>query len=329
MRKNLAEATPLLIGLGLFLLGAGSVWMTFSGWSGARVAAEELLQRKQSSILALPEGMEKINHDITALQKASRQLKKELQVLTEPGEAAWGLGQPWSVDPGQWKDRLIEANDRIREESGAAGQSGRVILAPEFYLGFEEYRQKSPSPAQVPALARQLAVSQRLMDHLLACRREVAEPFPTPCVLKKWKVPGVAAETSGGTPASPPEKSTATPASFLRETYEINLECSPEILADLLRRLAGDPWILIPTNLVVENEQTSFPKRAEFEKLFKNPAGVPGANEGQIIPSAKAPLLLVLAGKEKLRVSLTVDFAGWPPATPVAAPLPEPAKEGS
>ena len=328
MKKNLSAYAPLFGGLALVVLGAGLGWVTFSSWGEARAAAEELLQRKLGSVLVQPGGLEKLNQDITALQKSRAEFEKELEALVEPGEEAWGAGQPWSADPGQWKDRLIEVNDRIRKESGPVGPGGRISLTPDFYLGFEEYRQKSPSADQVPALARQLAVSLRLWDHLLAARKEVAEPFPTPCVLQAWMVPGVPAEataTSPGAPgASPP---TPSPASApLRETYQMSLECSPEVLLDLMRRVASDPWMLIPMQLRVENEQASFPKRAEFEKFFVGTAGAAASAEKGAASSDRPPLLLILAGKEKLKVSLSIDFVGWPPPSPPATAKP---KEGS
>jgi len=178
VKKNLSQLLPVLIGLGLVLLGGVLGWISYSDWSALRLSAEELFQRKQGSVLALPGGMEKLNREISLLQNSRSQLAKELQDLTQPGYEAWAVGQPWASDPGQWKDRLIEANDQIRKESGMPGQSGKVVLPQEFYLGFEDYRQKSPSPNEVSDLARQLSVSQRLANHLLASRREAAEPFP-------------------------------------------------------------------------------------------------------------------------------------------------------
>ena len=331
MKKNLSAYAPLFGGLALVVLGAGLGWVTFSSWGEARAAAEELLQRKLGSVLVQPGGLEKLNQDIAALQKSRAELEKELQALVEPGEAAWGVGQPWSVDPGQWKDRLIEANDRIRKESGPAGPGGHIRLTPDFYLGFEEYRQKSPSADQVSALARQLAVSLRLWDHLLAARKEVAEPFPTICGIQAWKIPGVSAEvaaTGAGVTAASPSPP-APGAAPLRETYQIALECSPEVLLDLVRRVASDSWMLIPMQLRIENEQASFPKRAEFEKLFAGtlgPSGATAPTEKGAAPSGKPPLLLILAGKEKLKVSLSIDFVGWPPPSPPATAKP---KEGS
>ena len=324
VKKNLSQLMPVLVGLGLVLLGGVLGWVTYTDWSALRLSAEELFQRKQGSVLALPGGMEKLNREISALQNSRAQLAKELQDLTKSGSEAWGAGQPWASDPGQWKDRLIEANDQIRKESGTSGQSGKVVLPPEFYLGFEDYRQKSPSPNEVSDLARQLSVSQRLANHLLASRREVSEPFPTPCVVQGWKVPGVSRSDSGETSES--QKS----PTFLRETYEIKLECSPEILTDLLHRLTRDSWFLLPTQLVVENEQASFPKRAEFQKIFGKPAPETGTVASEDPASvSRPPLLLVLAGKEKLRVSLTIDFAGWPPPPPSGSPAAGNGKEGS
>jgi len=334
MKKNLAGLGPFFLATGIVVLGAVLGWISFMEWDSFRSRAEELLQRKQESVLALPGGVEKINQEISLQKKSREQLAKALETLLQPGTEAWGTGQAWATDPGQWKDRLIEANDRVRQETGFPGKNGRVVLPQEFYLGFENYRQKSPTAEEVPDLARQLSVSQRLLDHLLASRQVVSEPFPTPCVVGTWRVPGIDFGSAADIPSA--EKKTTKdsvqlqkPRTHVRETYEITMECSPEILRDFLSRLIRDPWIFIPTQLKIENELASFPKRAEFEKTFSpSPGAALGGGESVVTPG-KSPLLLVLAGKEKLRVFLRVDFAAWPPpAQPENAP-PERGKAGS
>lgn len=176
---------------------------------------------------------------------------------------------------------------------------------------------KSPNPEDVPDLARQLSVAQRLVDHLLASRREVKEPFPTHCILSQLVIPGGAAAESpspdGAAPRPPRQKSSEPTANRVREAYTLSLDCSPEVFSDFLTRLVSDPWIFVPMDIRVENEQASFPKREEFEKLLTTPAAASGNDvSGQATPST-APLLLVLAGKERLRVRMSVDFVFLPP----------------
>jgi hypothetical protein len=78
--------------------------------------------------------------------------------------------------------------------------------------------------------------------------------------------------------------------------------------------LTKDSWFFIPTNLSLENEKSTFPKRSELAGLFAPPQAAETATNEPVRGSSNSvapPLLLVLAGKEKLRVSLQVDFVGW------------------
>jgi hypothetical protein len=83
-------------------------------------------------------------------------------------------------------------------------------------------------------------------------------------------------------------------------------------------------------DLSLENEQKEVLKRSEVAVKFegdKSPSVAEGASAtagagGSANPQAVMPLLLVLAGKERLRVVMKVDFMGWkiPPPGKVLAP---------
>ena len=78
-------------------------------------------------------------------------------------------------------------------------------------------------------------------------------------------------------------------------------------------------------NLSLENELMEFPKRSEVAKKFadanKTADGATTENSangarGTANPPARPPLLMVLAGKERMKVVVRIDFVGW--KTPVA-----------
>ncbi len=63
-------------------------------------------------------------------------------------------------------------------------------------------------------------------------------------------------------------------------------------------------------DLSLENEQKEFLKRSEVAKKFEGEKGE-SAVEGSTNAKSATPLLLVLAGKERLRVVMKIDFMGW------------------
>jgi hypothetical protein len=110
----------------------------------------------------------------------------------------------------------------------------------------------------------------------------------------------------------------------------MQLECSPEVLYGFIQRLAWDPWLFIVSDLNLENDLKEFPKRSEVAKKFadasKPPEGTgvgaegagapPEGVRGGANPPSRPPLLMVLAGKERLKVLLRIDCVGWKTTAP-------------
>jgi len=116
-----------------------------------------------------------------------------------------------------------------------------------------------------------------------------------------------------------PEAGGVDGGGIVRESYRLQMECSPEVFYGFVGRLSQDPWLFVVMDLSLENEQKEFLKRSEVAKKFEGEksesaveGGVPaeGVRESAI-PQAAKPLLLVLAGKERLRVVMKIDFMGW------------------
>jgi hypothetical protein len=242
---------------------------------------------------------------------------------------ASGEGQPWSQDTNQWKDRLIAANDRLRKRAGKKGDNSRVIVADDFYLGLQEFKQQNPPATQVPALARQLSVSEKIVEILMDAKKSASEGYPTQCLLQTLVGPAIAT-AEGAKAASEKPKGPAEASGILREGYTLQLECSPEVLYGFMQRLAKDPWLFVVVDMDLENDLKDFPKRSEVAKKFvndkKGPESVPSVGEGAEGGSevargsanavSRLPLLMVLAGKERLKVVIRVDFVGWKSPAP-------------
>jgi hypothetical protein len=140
------------------------------------------------------------------------------------------------------------------------------------------------------------------------------EEYPTQCLLQVLELPLVKATANSEGAGKP--KAGGSETGPIRESYRLQLECSPEVLYGLIRKLATDPWLFILSDLRLESEQKDFPKRGDVAKKLGGEAGAEGAGS----TGEKPPLLLVLAGKERVKVLLRVDFVGWRSPSPGKAP---------
>jgi hypothetical protein len=328
-------------GGGFLILAAGAGWL---GWGSlgetqnqAQSLSERRLKPELAAILSRTGGAGASRKEAGEIAKLAEELGKTEEGLVQSWRQGYieasGDGQGWSQDANQWKDQLITANDRLRKRSGKKGDNNRVILADDFYLGLQEFKQQNPPAAQVPALARQLSVSEKLVGLLMEAKKSAQEGYPTLCLLQSIQGPNLVSVDKFKA-ANEKTKAGAQAGGVLRESYAMQLECSPEVLYGFIQRLVRDPWLFIVSDLNLENDLKDFPKRSEVAKKFadlsKPPEGAgvvadaggtsPEGVRGGANPPARPPLLMVLAGKERLKVSLRVDFIGWKTATPVKQP---------
>ncbi|NBS06735.1 MAG: hypothetical protein EBS69_04915 [Verrucomicrobia bacterium] len=322
------------VGAGFLVLAAVAGWMGWGALGEAQNQAQALSDRKTkpelAAILSRPGGAGAARKEAGEVAKLAEELGKTEEGLVESWRQGYseasGEGQGWSQDANQWKDQLIGANDRLRKRSGKKGDSSRVTLADDFYLGLQEFKQQNPPGPQVPALARQLSVSEKLVGLLMEAKKTSQEGYPTLCLLQSMQ--GPALPVADGTKPGGDKAKTATPVGgFLRESYTMQFECSPEVLYSFVQRLARDPWLFIVADLNLENDLKEFPKRSEVAKKFADaskPAEVTGGSTEGVRGGANAatrpPLLMVLAGKERLKVLMRVDFVGWKSAVPGKQP---------
>ena len=328
-------------GGGFFILAVVAGWL---GWgslgetqSQAQALAERKLKPELATILNRAGGAGAGRKEAGEIAKLAEEVGKAEEGLVGSWRQGYieasGNGQGWSQDANQWKDQLIAANDRLRKRSGKKGDHSRVILADDFYLGLQEFKQQNPPASQVPALARQLSVSEKVVGLLMDAKKSAQEGYPTLCLLQSMEGPALPT-VDGSKPGSEKTKAVVQAGVILRESYTMQLECSPEVLYGFIQRLARDPWLFIISDLNLENDLKEFPKRSEVAKKFADaikPAegtgvGAEGAGappegmRGGANPPSRPPLLMVLAGKERLKVLLRVDFVGWKTAAPGKQP---------
>ena len=321
----------LLLGLVLGFFGLGALGET---QAQAQSLADRKLKPEVAAVLARPGGAGAARKEAVELGKITEDIAKEEERVVGSWRdgliKASGQGQDWSTDPNKWKDRLIAVNDQLRKKAGKKGDNSKVILADDFYLGLQEYKQKSPTAAQIPSLALHLSVAEKLVEILMEAKGAAKEAYPTQCILQGLEGPAVKEEEVAKPEAGKPKASMADGGGVVRESYRLQMECSPEVFYGFVSRLSRDPWLFVVMDLSLENEQKEFLKRSEVAKKFEGEKSAPAVEggaptdgaRGSANPQASTTLLLVLAGKERLRVMMKIDFMGWkiPPPSKVLAP---------
>jgi len=313
--KMLALAAVLILG------AAVAGWFGFSSLGDKQVEAQTLAEKignpQLGPLLESPEAPRRAEKDAQEIAKLTKELEQAKNSPSlrwaEGTRQATGDGQEWAKDPGKWQEALVQTQGQLLALSRSAPASAQVAISPDFYLGLDAYRQKSPSPQEVPGLAVHLSVARHLVEKLMEARK-VREQFKTPCRLESITGPGTVSGESGGAPAA--ALPAGSPPGSGRKMFRIKLECSPEVLFEYVRLLSEDDWPLIVRGISLSNELQDFPPRSEIAKKFSSPAestpaeGAPQpAPEGGVKKDQK--LLQILSGKEKLIVEMEVDFQPW------------------
>lgn len=304
-------------GIALILIVAFG-WLGIAKLMEVSDVAQQLAERRAKSdvaeMMATPNSLQVAKKEISQFdQLAAAMQKKEEDVLGPWRQAtleAKGFGKDWSKDPNKWKDQLVKYNDDILKRSAKGEMSKCVMLATNFYLGLEDFKQKSPREDQVPDLALQMSVSKRLVDLLFQAKESTFEGYPTPCLLVKLQGP-----LSHWEEGALESKAKVLEKSALKRTgYNVELSCSPEVLFRYLQLLATDRYFFVPTNLSLINEKGGFPKRSELAGQFATPADTyPSRTEQGDSKRVPPPLLKILAGDEKLLINLQLEFIEFLP----------------
>ena len=316
-------------GVGVLLLGLVLGFFGLKALEETQTLAQSLADRKLkpevAAVLARPGGAGAARKEAVELGKITEDLGKEEEKVVgswrEGLVKASGEGQDWSTDPNKWKDKLIAAYDQLRKKAGKKGDNSRIILVDDFYLGLQEYKQKSPTAAQIPSLALHLSVAEKLVEILMEAKGAAKEAYPTQCILQGLEGPAVKEGEVAKPEAGKAKPGGVDGGGLVRESYRLQMECSPEVFYGFVGRLSQDPWLFVVMDLSLENEQKEFLKRSEVAKKFEVTKTDP-AVEDSANPKSATPLLLVLAGKERLRVVMKIDFMGWkiPPPGKVLVP---------
>ena len=316
MKSSLTPSQiKLAAGAGVIVVGAAGLgWFGLNGLGEKQAEAQALVERMGNpalaSLLADSSSLGRAGRDAGEIQKLEKEFREKdggtLKVWSQATLNMLAEDKDWSKDPGKWKDKLIETQSHLQKEAAAHN----VKMERDFYLGLESYRQKSPSAEEVPGLAQDLSVAQRLVE-LLILARKATEQYPTTCEVVSLAGPGGMADKipEPGAAGLPPKAPGAASVGPSRKSYRLKLYCSPETLYEYTRLLSGDSSLFIITDLAVTNEKQGFPLRSEVAKKFSSPVE---ANVSATADVKKEKRLLeILAGNEKLEVEMAIDFVAW------------------
>jgi len=321
MSRPVKPPFPVAWGVGIFLFVAAGVgaWLGLQSLETQQAEfgalQERLNQPGLASVVAEAGGPGRTSQETQKVRQLAQQMQEQTANLAgrwvRGTQEARGEGKEWSKDPGRWKDELILRQNELQKKAPDL----RVQLPPDFYLGLEEFRQKSPTPEEVPDLAVQLSVASRLVERLLQARK-IREQYFTVCELKS-----LAPSARGKEKPVPPGSKTPR-ANPERKTFQIEFQSSPEVLFEYIRLLASDDWLLILQDLSVTNEQPDFAPRSEIAKKFGGEAKSAEGKKGEEDSAGK--LLEVLAGDEALNVRMEIAFVAWPESVPAPPTGPKP-----
>ena len=313
------------------LIAGGLAWFGLGELAEKQAEAQALAERMGNPALAAllsdPGGGSRASRDTAEIQKLANELRdgdSPANLWAQATQELAGEGQDWAKDPGRWKDRLIAVQSQLQKEAKA----GRLGLAPDFYLGLDGFRQKSPTAEEVPELALHLSVAERLVRRLMEAR-QIKEQYPTICEFRSLAGPGsgqekVPQEKPPAAPIPEAKPGVAGPEAE-RKTFRLEIRSSPEVLYEYVRLLVADPALLIVKDLKLVNEKQNFPLRSEIAKKFSE-APAPTGGAGPAEKKEEKRLLEILAGEEGLNATLEIDFVAWKkPGEAKAGGAPSPA----
>lgn len=214
-----------------------------------------------------------------------------------------------SVAPQEFQDALRATVNEIVAKAEAA----HVKLPENFYLGFDEYRDRTPSDKAAPQLSRQLGIISGIVGELIGANPES---------------PMVKSIDSLARPQLPEERGEAPSATGLRKMpVSVGFTAEQGKLRILLNSLLKTPQFLIIRAMSLKNSNLQGPPVGHGAEGGANPgAGSPtqtagaAANPGaQPAATGRPGSLNVILGREFVSTDLSleiVDFQLGAPAAP-------------
>ena len=278
-----------------FLLCAGGAgWLALDAWNGYLTVSQaysealsKLTKLSQQNPFPSQANLVKFQANLDREQSEVDNLAKSLQSFRIPPFHDLEKARP--------QDRPQLLQDGLRSQVTAiktAAASKGATLPPGFYLGFEEYENRLPSPDDVMILAKQLTVVDWIAGKLTSREGLILSEFTRslPIMHSKTSEAGKKPTTS----ADAPHKNIYDTVGSI----SISLRCDQPSLRDLVNSISSAPYFLVIENLQLQNSVAEPPRR---DTSYQAPQPT---TDGQV-PAQRLPIIV---GREQVNVSMKIRF---------------------
>jgi hypothetical protein len=292
--------------LAVTIVGAGALgYLLYSGWSHYSEVADAYdaqVQKLQSLQNRTPFPSAENNEKYEALTKdyhtAYEQLLAQLGRMQKPVE---------SLTPQAFQDRLRAYVSELM----ANGQKNGVAFEPDFYLGFDRYRDTLPSNEAVVPLTRELegihALVGRLVElkvgKILGIKRTLLPEEEGAVVAQATPPPRRRPGSHPGNRPAPVEMSSVITVN----PFEIAFVSDQARFRQTLNAITQADQFFILRTLNVLNSHLEGPKRAEDQSSAPQ-APEPTADIAGNAPAAPTTHMRLLVGRETLTVAARVEM---------------------
>lgn len=215
------------------------------------------------------------------------------------------------ITPQAFQD-LLRAN--VSQVEAAAKENG-VALAPEFYLGFDQYRGTLPPDSAAGPLARELAAIRLIVDDLILLKTQEISGIKRDLLPQEGGAAASAQpspQPSRNLPGSRPQRDGGSHV-VTANSFEIIFVADQSVVRSALDYIVNAEQFFIIRYLNVQNSALEGPKRAEEPQPAQAAAAAPdtlaaltgGTGTGT---GTGAPHVRVLVGREKLTVALRIEM---------------------
>lgn len=304
---------PASLAGGFLICAVAVAWLSYVSWDDYGAATQSYAEAVGK--------LNKLSHqnpfpnesNLTALRSSVTRQQAGLDQLTKSLQA-FRIAESREIADAKLQDKPLKFQDALRAEvtkiKALATEKGSA-LPPGFYLGFEEYENKPPSPEEVTLLSKQLTVMSWVAENLASKSGLILQDFSR----------GQIASTTGAKVESPKKPAAATAPAKAKGNPEsvgsfwVSFRCDQSSFREFLNSLTAAPYFLLTDALQLKNTVTEPPK---------HDAGTPGGTPPSDPQAAQH--LPIVVGREQVNVTMKLRTMEFPdqqeskPATPTAKP---------
>ena len=301
---------------GGFLICALAVgWLASASWDDYAVSSQaysdavgKLNKLNHQNPFPNESNLSALRSSVSRQQTALDQLTKSLRSFKIAEMPAIADAKPQDK-PLKFQDALRAEVTKLKTLSSEKGSG----LPQGFYLGFEEYESKLPTPDDVTTLSKQLSAMAWVAENLAGKSGLIVGDFSRVQATNSVKLES----PKKPTPAAPsPSQSKGKTILEPIGSFWVSFRCDQSSFREFLKSLTIAPYFLIPAELQLKNSVTEPPKRD---------AGNDQASAAPQDPQA-AQHLPIVVGREQVNVTMKIRIMEYPesaeakPSAPASKP---------